>query len=42
MEDDRFEDASAKCQIHGMTMENGVIKMRPEVKPGENSRQVLM
>src|SRR5512143_1821671 len=22
-------DASAKCQIHSMTMENGVMKMRP-------------
>ena len=33
-------DASAKCQIHTMTMENGVMKMRPvegglEIKPGE-------
>jgi len=33
-------DASAKCQIHSMTMENGVMKMRPvdgglEIKPGE-------
>lgn len=33
-------DASAKCQIHSMTMDNGVMKMRPiegglEVKPGE-------
>jgi copper(I)-binding protein len=32
--------ASAKCQIHSMTMENGVMKMRPaegalEIKPGE-------
>jgi len=36
-------DASAKCQIHGMTMENGVMKMRPvegglEIKPGETVR----
>ena len=33
-------DASAKCQIHTMTTENGVMKMRPvegglEIKPGE-------
>jgi copper(I)-binding protein len=33
-------DASTKCQIHNMTMENGVMKMRPlegglEIKPGE-------
>jgi periplasmic copper chaperone A len=33
-------DASAECQIHIMTMENGVMKMRPledglEIKPGE-------
>ena len=33
-------DASAKCQIHSMTIENGVMKMRPaesglEIKPGE-------
>jgi len=33
-------DASAQCQIHIMTMENGVMKMRPvdgglEIKPGE-------
>ena len=33
-------DASAQCQIHTMTMENGVMKMRPvegglEIKPGE-------
>ncbi len=33
-------DASAKCQIHTMSMENGVMKMRPvddglEIKPGE-------
>ena len=33
-------DASAKCQIHTMTMDNGVMKMRPvegglEIKPGE-------
>ena len=32
-------DASAKCQIHTMTTENGVMKMRPvegglEIKPG--------
>ncbi len=32
-------DASAKCQIHSMTMEGGVMKMRPvegglEIKPG--------
>ena len=32
-------DTSAKCQIHSMTMENGVMKMRPaegglEIKPG--------
>jgi len=33
-------DLSAECQIHSMTMENGVMKMRPvegglEIKPGE-------
>lgn len=33
-------DASAKCEIHSMTMEGGVMKMRPvegglEIKPGE-------
>ncbi len=33
-------DASARCVIHRMTMENGVMKMRPvegglEIKPGE-------
>ena len=33
-------DAAAKCQIHTMTMEGGVMKMRPvedglEIKPGE-------
>jgi copper(I)-binding protein len=33
-------DASAQCQIHTVTMENGVMKMRPvegglEIKPGE-------
>jgi periplasmic copper chaperone A len=33
-------DVSAMCQIHTMTMENGVMKMRPvegglEIKPGE-------
>lgn len=33
-------DASARCQIHSMTMEGGVMKMRPvegglEIKPGE-------
>ncbi|HUZ32359.1 MAG TPA: copper chaperone PCu(A)C [Xanthobacteraceae bacterium] len=33
-------DAGAKCQIHSMTMDNGVMKMRPvehglEIKPGE-------
>jgi hypothetical protein len=41
---DRFNcvssDASAKCQIHTMTMDNGVMKMRPvegglEIKAGE-------
>jgi copper(I)-binding protein len=34
------DDASAQCQIHSMTMENGVMIMRPvegglEIKPGE-------
>jgi copper(I)-binding protein len=34
------DDASAQCQIHSMTMEDGVMKMRPvddglEIKPGE-------
>jgi periplasmic copper chaperone A len=33
-------DASAQCQIHSMTMDNGVMQMRPvegglEIKPGE-------
>jgi copper(I)-binding protein len=33
-------DAAAQCQIHSMSMENGVMKMRPvdgglEIKPGE-------
>ena len=33
-------DAAAQCQIHTMTMENGVMKIRPvegglEIKPGE-------
>jgi periplasmic copper chaperone A len=33
-------DAAAQCQIHTMTMENGVMKMRPvegglEIRPGE-------
>lgn len=33
-------DASAECQIHGMTMDNGIMQMRPvegglEIKPGE-------
>lgn len=33
-------DVSAKCQIHTMTMDNGIMKMRPvegglEIKPGE-------
>ena len=33
-------DVSAQCQIHSMTMDNGVMKMRPvegglEIKPGE-------
>jgi periplasmic copper chaperone A len=35
-----LSDASAQCQIHTMTMEGGVMKMRPvsgglEIKPGE-------
>ena len=35
------DDASTQCQIHTMTMENGVMKMRPvegglEIKPGES------
>jgi len=34
------DDASAECQIHSMTMDNGVMVMRPvegglEIKPGE-------
>jgi copper(I)-binding protein len=34
------DDASAQCEIHSMTMEGGVVKMRPvegglEIKPGE-------
>jgi copper(I)-binding protein len=34
------DDASAQCDIHSMTMEGGVMKMRPvegglEIKPGE-------
>ena len=34
------DDASAQCQIHSVTMENGTMKMRPvegglEIKPGE-------
>jgi periplasmic copper chaperone A len=34
------DDASAQCQIHSMTIEDGVMKMRPvegglEIKPGE-------
>ena len=34
------DDASAQCQIHSMTMDNGVMQMRPvegglEIKPGE-------
>jgi copper(I)-binding protein len=34
-------DASAQCQIHSMTMEGGVMKMRPvegglEIKPGDS------
>jgi periplasmic copper chaperone A len=33
-------DASAECQVHSMTMDNGVMQMRPvegglEIKPGE-------
>jgi periplasmic copper chaperone A len=36
-----FDDASAQCQIHSMTMDGGVMKMRPvegglEIKPGES------
>jgi copper(I)-binding protein len=35
------DDASAQCEIHTMTMEGGVMKMRPvegglEIKPGES------
>ena len=35
------DNASAQCQIHSMTMEGGVMKMRPvegglEIKPGES------
>ena len=36
------DDASAQCEIHSMTMEGGVMKMRPvvegglEIKPGES------
>ncbi len=35
------DDASAQCQIHTMTMDGGVMKMRPvegglEIKPGES------
>jgi copper(I)-binding protein len=35
------DDASAQCQIHSMTMEDGLMKMRPvegglEIKPGES------
>jgi len=35
------DDASAQCQIHSMTMEGGVMRMRPvegglEIKPGES------
>ena len=35
------DDASGQCQIHSMTMEGGVMKMRPvegglEIKPGES------
>jgi periplasmic copper chaperone A len=35
------DDASARCQIHSMAMEGGVMKMRPvedglEIKPGES------
>ena len=34
------DDASAQCEIHSMTMEGGVMKMRPvegglEIKPGQ-------
>jgi periplasmic copper chaperone A len=34
------DDASAQCEVHSMTMEGGVMKMRPvegglEIKPGE-------
>ncbi len=34
------DDASKECQIHSMTMEGGIMKMRPvegglEIKPGE-------
>src|SRR6516165_10317006 len=34
------DDASAQCEIHSITMEGGVMKMRPvegglEIKPGE-------
>jgi periplasmic copper chaperone A len=34
------DDASAQCQIHSMTMDGGIMKMRPvegglEIKPGE-------
>jgi periplasmic copper chaperone A len=34
------DDASAQCEIHSMTMEGGIMKMRPvegglEIKPGE-------
>ena len=34
------DDASAQCQIHSMTMEGGIMKMRPvegglEIKPGQ-------
>jgi copper(I)-binding protein len=37
------DDASAQCQIHSMTMDGGVMKMRPvegglEIKPGESVR----
>jgi len=36
------DDASAQCEIHSMTMEGGVMKMRPvegglEIKPGETA-----
>jgi copper(I)-binding protein len=35
------DDASAQCEIHSMTMEGGVMKMRPvegglEIKPGDS------